>query len=631
MTKRSIMFWSSFLMVSGALLMSCAEDDEGPGPKVKEKKCAQECGADSYCLDGVCEKMSPTGGTCIRNAQCPSKICFGGVCACDSANTCSDTEYCSADNDDIYKTCKARKEIGDECSAGSECLTNSCVNEKCGCRSNDDCANGYACVTSQCVLKPKDVGESCSVNSECDSEKCSGGVCVCQKTEDCGDGEICKNNQCTTEGVVDCPDKSGKKCILAVDVDPNKNWYYGVRMSNVYGDRENGEKDVYSGDIDVTLPSSESNIMFCAFGLENLVYWNFNDATVLDVINILMSHTVNSDGVMTESESQNYNAYFASILKDYQSDSLLKTEEVNNKSTDESGKEVVKTGLRHVLNLDAPFIKCLNNSKVLNCKMLELSGKCQETVLEAISQDECLDALQAAYTDEKDLASDNKEKRIKAASDVIFSVLKRIPDFPLDSRIRSRSVIGCIEIPIDEQFTFDFKYNENSAFKGHDTVNVFTLDGSSLNSSTFKLSITQDYNTETYEAENRIQPDSENVSFMIPYKMSHKLNNDDSYKIAFKSTAGHAVNCSDYYIAKGYCPKDATASISGNMCGYASKNVPKCVADEGCSCDAKGAPIQNLNINGCNSDNPDLEKYYPQCKIVAPVNIVNMKVYVVLN
>lgn len=630
MTKRSMMALSSILMFSGALFMGCAEDDEGTGPKIKEKSCAQECGPETYCLDGVCEKMSPTGGTCTRNAQCPSRICYGGVCVCDSVYACSDREYCTIENDDIYRTCKAKKGIGEECSSGNECLTDSCVNEKCGCRSSDDCANGYVCVASECVLKSKEIGESCSVNSECNSQMCSGGVCVCQKTEDCGIGEICKSSQCTSEGVVDCPDKSGKKCILAVDVNPNKNWYYGVRMSNVYGDREDGEKDVYSGDIDVILPPSESNIMFCAFGLENLVYWNFNDATVLEFINMLMSHTVNTDGSTTENESQNYNAYFASILKDYQNDSLLKTENVMNKSTDENGKEVVKNGQRHVLNIDAPFIKCLNTSKVLNCKMLELSGKCYETVKEAISRDECLDALETVYTDEKGLASDDQEERIKAASNIIFSVLKRIPDFPLDSRIRSRSVIGCIEIPMNEQFTFDFKYNDNSAFKGHDTVNVFTLDGSALNASTYKLSITQDYNTETFEAENRIQPDSENVSFMIPYKMSQKLSSEDAYKIAFKSTATHAINCSDYYIAKGYCPKEAAATISGNMCGYASKNVPYCSADEGCSCNAKGAPIQNLNINGCNSDNPDLA-YYPECKIVTPVSIVNMKVYVVLD
>ncbi len=626
MSKRSMMYVSSLLMIAGSLIMSCADDDEGGGAKVKEEKCALECGPDAYCLNGVCEKMATTGGTCTRNEQCPSKICYGGVCACDSVYTCSDAEYCSAESGNIYKTCKAKKEIGEGCKTASECLTNSCVSEKCGCRTNDECANGYACVASQCVLKSKEVGESCSVNSECESQKCSSGVCVCQQTSDCGSGEICKNNQCTTEGVVDCPDKSGKKCLLALDVVPNRNWYHSVRLSNVYG-----ENDVYSGDIDVILPSAESNIEFCAAGLENLAYWNYNDATFLDLINMLMSHTVNADGTTTETESQNYNAYFASILKDYQSDSLLKTEEVSNKSVDETGKEAVSVGLRNVLNFDAPFLKCLSNSKVLNCKVLELTGKCKETLIEEIGKDECINALKDAYPDEAGLFSENREERVAAASNIFIPVLEKFPDFPLDSRIRSRSVIGCIEIPINEEFTFDFKYNETSAFKGHDTVNVFTLNGSALNSSPYTLSVTQDYSTDKYGSENRIQPDSENVSFTLTYKMAQKLSSEDAYKIAFKSTSPHAINCSDYYISKGYCPKEATASISGNMCGYASQNVPKCAADEGCSCNAKGDPIQILNINGCSSVTPGLEKYYPQCKIVTPVNIVSMKVYVVLD
>ncbi len=130
------------------------------------------CGAESRCVQSVCQPLSIVGDACFSNAECVSNACVGGVC-CNSACTGS-CESCNATG--TAGTCSPLPEA----SAGTACGAYACdgVSGTCPttCTTSRQCASGNYCAGGTCQpLKAQ--GETCSSNSQCGTNFCADGVC----------------------------------------------------------------------------------------------------------------------------------------------------------------------------------------------------------------------------------------------------------------------------------------------------------------------------------------------------------------------------------------------------------------------------------------------------------------------
>lgn len=168
---------------------------------------------------GVCKKIN--GQSCAANPECVTENCVDGVCCntscktpCQACNVAGNVGICSnvpSGQDD--STCtgsdvacdgngECKKELGQTCSAPTECLVGKCVDGVC---CNTDCPetckacnlpnslglcsfvpennkDPMTCDTSsvscngagECV---KSLGEACAMDGECSSKHCTDGVC----------------------------------------------------------------------------------------------------------------------------------------------------------------------------------------------------------------------------------------------------------------------------------------------------------------------------------------------------------------------------------------------------------------------------------------------------------------------
>jgi hypothetical protein len=114
------------------------------------------CVSASQCLGGSCgipsgspiaksECLCTTTAPCLDGHTCKISTFPPGVtnkCVCGtSSSDCDDTEYCSG------STCLAKKNFGASCSVAHECVSESCYEGKCGCKTSSDCAEGETCDT----------------------------------------------------------------------------------------------------------------------------------------------------------------------------------------------------------------------------------------------------------------------------------------------------------------------------------------------------------------------------------------------------------------------------------------------------------------------------------------------------
>jgi hypothetical protein len=94
-----------------------------------------------------------------------------GSCGCDSTKQYCNMGYCFP------------KKIGTKaCYLNSECWSNKCEKNKCGCTTqngNTGCSIGYYCASKICDRK-KSLDKPCAAHYECDLGKCSGTPKLCR-------------------------------------------------------------------------------------------------------------------------------------------------------------------------------------------------------------------------------------------------------------------------------------------------------------------------------------------------------------------------------------------------------------------------------------------------------------------
>lgn len=185
---------------------------------------------------------SPSGGTCVVNAdcaafsnQCNSGVCVAGQCqtspkaagtVCDDGKFCTFSEVCDGMGQCSGGTARS-------CDDGNSCTVDSCDNTLQSCL-HSNVANGTACPGGTCnngvcqaaasctdgikngaetgvdcgggTCPSCGVGIACSLGSDCQSGICQGSVCQCPAgTVNCGG--VCRNtstdpNNCSTCGLV---------------------------------------------------------------------------------------------------------------------------------------------------------------------------------------------------------------------------------------------------------------------------------------------------------------------------------------------------------------------------------------------------------------------------------------------
>ena len=162
---------------------------------VSDAECAidNDCEADSYCLEGVCER-----GCRLEPDSC--SVSEDGVLeVCDPSNRrCSETVNCCPPGE----ACQRRLPtdcpeqgcaLDDDCPGAQICTEGSCV-EPATCGADEDCFGDRYCADAVCV-------EACVEDADCSGAgACVDGRCVvndaCFADADCGDNRICEGMFC---------------------------------------------------------------------------------------------------------------------------------------------------------------------------------------------------------------------------------------------------------------------------------------------------------------------------------------------------------------------------------------------------------------------------------------------------
>ncbi|MEZ4300844.1 MAG: hypothetical protein R3B70_38275 [Polyangiaceae bacterium] len=201
------------------------------------KKCDSDdanCVGTAFCdlmaiPDSVCAAKKANGDVCAGGNQCTSATCTDGVCcnmacggtcqACDLAGTvgtctpvpsgqdpdneCMGTQVCNGAG-------QCRKPNGDVCAAGTECLSDNCVDGVC---CNSTC-NGtcQACNVAGNVGTCSPVPANTDPANECPGTlNCNGtGACLLDLGVACGSGPACQSGACV-DGVC-CDTACGGTC-----------------------------------------------------------------------------------------------------------------------------------------------------------------------------------------------------------------------------------------------------------------------------------------------------------------------------------------------------------------------------------------------------------------------------------
>lgn len=138
--------------------------------------------------------------------ECPKSCDDGNPC---TQNDCSESTGFRCTNDSL-----SGEQTG--CSSTETCVETLCVSGTCqsteldDCCGNDQCERGETCINCEkdCICE---IGDSCTANSQCRSNNCVGGECK-------QPGDLCGNNRCDTgEGCdtcsVDCACGIDYECI----------------------------------------------------------------------------------------------------------------------------------------------------------------------------------------------------------------------------------------------------------------------------------------------------------------------------------------------------------------------------------------------------------------------------------
>lgn len=148
-------------------------------------------------FEGTCKPINlPNGEECMVNEQCDSNFCVDGFC-CNSACT-GNTEHCNVTpgqciDNGIPELTPTRtptplvtpttrlKELGEDCTGGTECRSTFCPSEDLVCCENACNGTNEACdlptVEGQCLPINLPDNDPCSVDAQCISQVCEGGLC----------------------------------------------------------------------------------------------------------------------------------------------------------------------------------------------------------------------------------------------------------------------------------------------------------------------------------------------------------------------------------------------------------------------------------------------------------------------
>ena len=183
--------------LSAVSVGECSEQPAACG--TENQKCvrkAEDCGIDAatgalacgnvagstccqgfVCSDGVCR--TPVTECAITGESCNSKPCCGGD-SCSAAGSL--TSAAAVNRICIPEPCRPEAE---RCQLGSECCSNSCVDNQCAPRSG--------CMQS---------GSACQLDGQCCSRFCGEGGACRELTHDCqADGNGCKENRECCSGI----------------------------------------------------------------------------------------------------------------------------------------------------------------------------------------------------------------------------------------------------------------------------------------------------------------------------------------------------------------------------------------------------------------------------------------------
>lgn len=180
-----------------------ASTDASTGSCTKPADCAagSTCGADDACHSGTCAASGcPTGYVCKLDTN------SNGVPACAASG--------SVPGGGITSTCKSDTDCMADATAGSKCLTGSCVTPADQCADATQCGNGYQCVNGACT-PACNASVTCPTGYACDTAK---GVCTvnpttCSSSSQCNGGTVCVDQHCVTACNADATCASGLVCV----------------------------------------------------------------------------------------------------------------------------------------------------------------------------------------------------------------------------------------------------------------------------------------------------------------------------------------------------------------------------------------------------------------------------------
>ena len=202
----------------GALGADCTSGDGCNSGFCNADLCSEceadgDCGADETCVDDsdgvgyfVCQAdaLGALGDACTDGAECRSGFCNADLCSeCETDADCGANETCVDDTDGVgYFVCQADAlgDLGDACTAGTECRSGFCNADLCSeCEADADCAGAQTCVDDTgglgyfvCQGGQGALGDVCAEGGDCASGFCNTDVCSdCEADADCPNAGNC--------------------------------------------------------------------------------------------------------------------------------------------------------------------------------------------------------------------------------------------------------------------------------------------------------------------------------------------------------------------------------------------------------------------------------------------------------
>ncbi|KAL9936484.1 hypothetical protein V8E36_004552 [Tilletia maclaganii] len=233
------------------------------------------------CLSGTCQLLD-TGATCAKRADCKTN-------RCDENNKCADFskvgEYCAQGWECTSRNCFQKKCIlaggGQECNSNSLCTTSVCtpydphitagmckLNGGGGyCRDARDCLSS-SCVSNKCAAG---AGDACSKSSDCRSGLCEANKCSKDRANAaCRTSATCASGQCLLSGPQECgpagcydtgfcnPSSDGSNCVVDGDCSPSS-WCKGSVPGSSSGQCSAGKRPASTTTSKTTTTSSSKS------------------------------------------------------------------------------------------------------------------------------------------------------------------------------------------------------------------------------------------------------------------------------------------------------------------------------------------------------------------------------------